>query len=214
MPADLHSHTSQRQGTLIPQAPSQIVFVPSDLSNTYLVNHWTNPSSYSSTDGAPYASNLINTTQTLPAPQGKDAQAAYAASPSSLVQITSGGDIYYIASAFNGGSAVGGASWSKLGYSLSGAGSGGSSASASASASGAGASGSASATGSQGQTSQASASAGGSASVSGGAAGASRSATSSGAAMSHKIGQVGVAGLMGAVGVVGAVMLGGLATVL
>lgn len=211
MPADLHSRTSQRQETLTPQAPSQIVFVPSDLSNTYLVNHWTNPSSYSSTDGAPYASNLINTTQTLPAPQGKDAQAAYAASPSSLVQITTGGDIYYIASAFNGGSAVGGASWSKLGYSLSGAGSGGS---ASASASATGASGSASASGSQGQTSQASASAGGTASVSGGAAGASRSATSSGAAMSHKIGQVGVAGLMGAVGVVGAVMLGGLATVL
>jgi len=148
-------------------APNSVVFVPSDFSSTYVIDHWTNPSSYSSTDGSPYAANLINTTSTLPAPPTKEAQAAYAASPSSLVQITTSGEINYIANAVGSGKAVSGATWSKLNYQLQGATGGsassGSSSSASASASAGGmssASASASGTGSRSASGSASASAG------------------------------------------------------
>jgi hypothetical protein len=204
------SHPLPQSAKLINQAPSQVVFIPSDLSNTYLVNHWTNPSSYSSTDGSPYASNLINTTQTLPAPGGNDAQAAYAASPSSLVQITSGGEIYYIANAFSSGSAASGASWSKLSYTLEGGSSTGGSSSASGSMSGsASQTGSASASGQSGaQTSKASTSGGASGTASAGAG-----ATSSGAAGKLQVGQVGWA-VGGVAGVLSAVVLGGMATLL
>lgn len=150
------------------QAGSQMIFIPDDLSNTYLVSHWTNPGDYSSTSGAPFATNLINSTQILPAPSDKDTQAAYAASPSDVVQIASNGDIYYIAGGISNYQVASGASWTKMGYSLTGLG-GGSSSSASSSSS---MSGSASATG----TGSASASSSGSGS------GSAASSASSGAA--------------------------------
>jgi len=145
-----------------------MIFIPDDFSNTYLVSHWTNPGDYSSTSGAPFATNLINSTQILPAPSDKDTQAAYAASPSDVVQIASNGDIYYISGGISNYQVASGASWTKMGYSLTGLG-GGSSSSASSSSS---MSGSASATG----TGSASASSSGSGS------GSAASSASSGAA--------------------------------
>jgi hypothetical protein len=115
-----------------------MVFVPNDFSDSYVVTHWTNPSTYSSTDGAPFATSLINTTQTLPAPSSKDTNAAYAASP---------GNIYYMTNPVGGDFTVqSGASWQKMSYSLSGAGSGSSSSSNSSTSAGASGSGSASKT--------------------------------------------------------------------
>ena len=153
--------------------PYQIVFVPNDFSSTYIITHWTDPGDYTKTDSAPMAQNLINSTQILPAPSSQDSQAAYAASPDSLVQIDSNGDIYYLTNAFTSSYTVASSpSWSKLSYSLSGVsgGTGGASsaaASVSASASGSGMSrsaGSASATAS-GSASRTSAGAGASASA-------------------------------------------------
>jgi hypothetical protein len=168
--------------------PYQMVFVPNDFSNSYVVTHWTDPGNYTVTSSAPMAQNLINSTQILPAPSSKDTLAAYAASPESLVQIDSKGDIYAIANAYTTSYTVASSpSWTKLGYSLAGV-SGGSSGSSSAaassraaSASGSGASqsaGSASTTGS-GSASRTSADASGT-SV---AAGSSSSVRPSGAAM-------------------------------
>jgi hypothetical protein len=126
-----------------------MIFVPSDFSDTYVVSHWTNPSSYSDTSGAPYSTSLINTTQILPAPSSQDSNAAYAASPYALVQIDSTGAIYYLSNPVGADYTVqSGASWTQMSYSyaVSGA-TASSSASGSASASGAssGASGTASA---------------------------------------------------------------------
>lgn len=104
------------------QAGTQMIFVPDDFSNTYVVTHWTNPGDYSSTSGAPFANDLINSTQILPAPSNKDTQAAYAASPSDVVQIASNGDIYYIAGGIANYQVASGASWTKMGYSLTGLG--------------------------------------------------------------------------------------------
>jgi len=118
------------------QAGSQMIFIPDDFSNTYLVSHWTNPGDYASTDGAPYATDLINSTQILPAPSDKDTQAAYAASPSDVVQVASNGDIYYIAGAISNYQVASGASWTKMGYSLAGLGGGSSSTGSSSSMSG------------------------------------------------------------------------------
>jgi hypothetical protein len=145
-----------------------MIFIPDDFSNTYLVSHWTNPGDYSSTDGAPFATDLINSTQILPAPSNKDTQAAYAASPSDLVQVGSNGDIYYIAGGVANYQVASGASWTKMGYSLTGLGGSSSSSGSSSSASG-----SASATGSS------SASASGSASKSGSATGSASSGAAS-----------------------------------
>ncbi|KAI9632354.1 uncharacterized protein MKK02DRAFT_40655 [Dioszegia hungarica] len=185
--------------------PTQLVYIPSDFSASYVVNHWTNPSSYASTDGSPYASNLINTTTTLPAPPTKDANAAYAASYQSLVQITTGGEINYIANAVGSGSATSGASWTKMNYALAGV-SGGSSASASASgsATGSASSGSASASG----TGSRSASASGTASASGsGAAAASSSRAAAGKVVQGGMGLVGIAGAAVVAAVAGVGML-------
>jgi hypothetical protein len=146
-----------------------MIFIPDDFSNTYLVSHWTNPGDYSSTSGAPFANDLINSTQILPAPSDKDTQAAYAASPSDVVQIASNGDIYYIAGGISNYQVASGASWTKMGYSLTGLGGGASSSGSSSSMSG-----SSSATG----TASSSASSSGSGSGSGSAA----SSASSGAA--------------------------------
>jgi hypothetical protein len=99
-----------------------MIFIPDDFSNTYVVTHWTNPGDYSSTDGAPFANDLINSTQILPAPSDKDTQAAYAASPSDIVQVASNGDIYYIAGGIANYQVAPGASWTKMGYSLAGLG--------------------------------------------------------------------------------------------
>ncbi|GFZ42810.1 hypothetical protein JCM24511_00528 [Saitozyma sp. JCM 24511] len=127
--------------------PYQMVFVPNDFSDSYVVTHWTNPSTYSSTDGAPFATSLINTTQILPAPSSKDTNAAYAASPYALAQIDSSGNIYYMTNPVGGDFTVqSGASWQKMSYSLSGAGSGSSSSSNSSTSAGASGSGSASKT--------------------------------------------------------------------
>jgi hypothetical protein len=144
-----------------------MVFVPNDFSDSYVVTHWTNPSTYSSTDGAPFATSLINTTQILPAPSSKDTNAAYAASPYALAQIDSSGNIYYMTNPVGGDFTVqSGASWQKMSYSLSGAGS--SSSSNSSTSAGASGSGSASKT--------ASATKSGSSSSSGASASASKAA--------------------------------------
>ena len=155
--------------------PYQIVFVPNDFSNSYVVTHWTDPGDFTKTDSAPMAQNLINSTQILPAPTSKDPLAAYAASPNSLVQIDSKGDIYAIPNAYTTSFTVSnGPSWNKLSYSLAGLSGGSSVSSSAASASGSGASrsaGSASATGS-----------GAASGTSAGASGASAAAGSSAAA--------------------------------
>lgn len=126
-----------------------MVFVPNDFSSSYVVTHWTDPSNFLVYDTAPMSQSLINSTQILPAPTSKDQQAGYAASPDTLVQIDSNEDIYYLTNAVNNYAVQSGASWSKLGYTLTGVAGGSStntsssaaaSGSASASASGSGAS--------------------------------------------------------------------------
>lgn len=154
-----------------------MVFVPDDNSNTYVVTHWTNPGDYASTDGVPFATDLINSTQILPPPSSQDNQAAYAASPNDIVQVTSNGDIYYIQGAIENYQVKSGATWTKMGYSLSGlSASGGSNSSASASSS---ASGSASAS----ATSGASASRSGASNSASSGAGAASATTSPNAGM-------------------------------
>jgi len=144
-----------------------MVYVPNDFSNTYVVTHWTDPGDFTKTDSAPMAQNLINSTQILPPPTSKDTLAAYAASPESLVQIDSNGDIYAMANAYTSSYTVSNnPTWTKLGYSLAGvAGSTGSSSSAASSASSA-SSASASASGSAASQSAASASSTGSSAAS------------------------------------------------
>ena len=125
-----------------------MVFIPNDFSNSYVVSHWTDASSYNTTTDAPFATDLINSTQLLPGPSSKDTEAAYAASPTDLVQIDAGGNIYYMTNAIGSDYTVqSGAQWTKMTYTLSGTGgsatnSAGSSASASSGASQTGASGS------------------------------------------------------------------------
>lgn len=178
--------------------PYQMVFVPNDFSQSYVVTHWTNPSNYLSTDGAPMSLSLVNTTQLLPAPTSQDTQAAYAASPSSLVQIDSSGAIYYVNNAVSNYEVSSSASWQKLGYTLSGV-SGGSSSNTSTSASSS-ASGSMTASGSASSQSGASRSsaAGGSAS-----SGSSSAAASSGAA-GQAVGEVRWGLVATALGMIGA----------
>lgn len=99
-----------------------MLFVPEDVSNSYIVTHWTNPASWNLTDGSPIPLNLLNTTQTLPAPPSKDGQAAYAASASSLVQIDTQGNIHYLENAVNSDYTVNsGAQWTKMNYQFTGA---------------------------------------------------------------------------------------------
>lgn len=146
-------------------AGTQMIFIPDSASNTYVVTHWTNPGDYASTDGAPFATDLINSTQLLPAPSTQNGQAAYAASPSDIVQVNPNGDIYYLAGAINNYQVNSGASWAKMSYSLSGGGlasggnsstGGGGASSSSASASGGSATSGPSASGSSASASAAS----------------------------------------------------------
>ncbi|WVQ79164.1 hypothetical protein IAT38_001260 [Cryptococcus sp. DSM 104549] len=171
--------------------PYSMVFIPDDFSNTYIATHWTNLGDYSSLTDVPFDTSLINSTQTLPAPSTQDTTAAYAASPGSIVQITSSGDIYYLANPVQADYTVSSsATWEKLGYSLSGTGASSSSSSASSSASGtASASGSAAASGSG--SSAASGSATGSAAASG------SSAASTGGASSAAVAGVAKGDLLG-----------------
>ena len=159
--------------------PYQMVFVPNDFSNSYVVTHWTDPGNYLTTDTAPMSLSLVNSTQILPAPPSKDSLAAYAASPSSLVQIDSNGDIYYIASAVGSDYTVSsGASWQKMSYTLSGvSGSGSSSNGTSASSSGSASAGASATSASAGSATRSGTSASGAA-----ASGSSASARPSGAA--------------------------------
>jgi len=155
-------------------AGTQMFYVPADSSNAYVVTHWTNPGDYTSTSGAPFSVSMINTTQTFPAPSVLDTASYYAASPSDVVQITSGGDIYYAAGAISNYMVSSSAKWTKMSYSLTGV-SGGSSSSNSSSSSSASASGSATSSG-------ASASGSGSARASSTSGGSAASSVSSGAA--------------------------------
>ncbi|OXB33434.1 hypothetical protein LQV05_001839 [Cryptococcus neoformans] len=99
--------------------PYSMVFIPDDFSDTYIVTHWTDLSNYSVTSDAPFDFDLINSTQTLPAPTSQDATAAYAASPYALVQVDAAGDIYYMSNPVQSDYTVSSsASWEKLGYSL------------------------------------------------------------------------------------------------
>ncbi|ADV25379.1 hypothetical protein I315_05247 [Cryptococcus gattii Ru294] len=111
------------QAISIPSAannvPYSMVFIPHDFSDTYIVTHWTHLSNYSVTSDAPFDVNLINSTQTLPAPTSQDEAAAYAASPYAIVQIDAAGDIYYMSNPVQSDYTVSSsASWEKLGYSL------------------------------------------------------------------------------------------------
>ncbi|KAK8861374.1 hypothetical protein IAR55_002193 [Kwoniella newhampshirensis] len=118
---------SAGQAVSIPNAgdnvPYQIVFVPNDFSNTYILTHWTDLGDYTVTSDAPFATNLINSTQTLPAPSSQDNAAAYAASPYALVQIDTSGNINYLSSPVGSDYTVAsGATWQRMSYSLSGSG--------------------------------------------------------------------------------------------
>jgi hypothetical protein len=189
-----------------------MVFIPNDFSSTYVVTHYTDPSSYNITTSAPFAASLINSTQILPAPTSNDQAAAYAASDTSLVQIDSEGNIYYITNAVSTSdyTVQGGAAWTKMSYTLAGTGGtnvAGSSSAASASA--------ASTSGSTTASASASAAAGsgsakaGSTTASGqasGAASASASPSSTGAAGMRAA--MNMAGLfMGVAAVGGAIFL-------
>lgn len=191
---------------LTTQAPNQLVFIPSDFSNTYVINHWTNPSSYASTDGSPYAANLINTTSIISPPTQRDANAAYAASYNALVQITTSGEIYYVNNAVAGGSAVAGASWTKMNYALT----GGSVGSASAGSSGTTSVGASStSSGASARQTSTTSSGSGTASVSSGAA----AATSSRAAADRAI-SFGTSSIWGLVVLACAAAVGGLSVFL
>ncbi|KAJ9101629.1 hypothetical protein QFC20_005158 [Naganishia adeliensis] len=116
-----------------------MVFVPDDFSSTYVVTHWTSPSTAGQTSDAPAGiADYINSTQTLSAPTSKDMDSSYAASDTALVQIDSTGALYYVTGAFgNGWQVPTGLSWQKLGYTLAGVtGTGSSSVAASSSATG------------------------------------------------------------------------------
>lgn len=177
-----------------------MIFIPDDFSNTYVVTHWTNPGDYSSTSGAPFANDLINSTQILPAPSNKDTQAAYAASPSDVVQVGSNGDIYYIAGGIANYQVASGASWTKMGYSLAGLGGSSATSGSSSSSSNSGGSATMSMTGSA----SSGASSTGSGSGSGTAASSAPSATQSG----NGAGTVSGLRLDMAAGVMGLVTLG------
>lgn len=96
------------------QAPFQMLFVPDDFSQSFVVSHWTNMADYMNTTGAPMGPALINSTQLLPPPEAKDKDAAYAASVSDVVQINNKGEIYYIANAVDNYSVNKNAKWEKL----------------------------------------------------------------------------------------------------
>ncbi|GHJ89848.1 hypothetical protein NliqN6_6250 [Naganishia liquefaciens] len=115
-----------------------MVFVPDDFSQTYVVTHWTSPSTAGQTSDAPAGiQNYINSTQTLSAPTSQDVLASYAASDTALVQMDSQGALYYVTGAFgNGWQVPSGLAWEKSGYTLAGVtGSGGASSSSAASGS-------------------------------------------------------------------------------
>lgn len=97
-------------------APFQMLYVPDDFSQTYVVTHWTNPGDYLNTTGAPMGAALINSTQLLPPPELKDVDAAYAASVSDVVQINNKGEIYYIQNAVTKYNVDSDAKWQKLNY--------------------------------------------------------------------------------------------------
>ncbi|WWD16720.1 hypothetical protein CI109_101151 [Kwoniella shandongensis] len=114
---------SAGQAISIPNAgdnvPYQIVFVPNDFSNTYVLSHWTDLGDYTITTGAPFAVDRINSTQTLPAPSSQDNAAAYAASPSAIVQVDASGNIYYLNNPVGSDYTVSSsATWQKLSYTL------------------------------------------------------------------------------------------------
>ncbi|WWC60080.1 uncharacterized protein I303_102643 [Kwoniella dejecticola CBS 10117] len=158
--------------------PYSMVFVPNDFSNTYIATHWTDLGDYSKTDDAPFATNLINSTQTLAAPTSQDKTASYAASPYDLVQIDSTGAIYYYANPVNGDYTVSsGGSWQKLSYAVTGGSTGSSNSTTSAAPSGSASASGSAASGSAGASRTASGST--SASASGSAASASGSSSPS-----------------------------------
>ncbi|ORX36369.1 hypothetical protein BD324DRAFT_642541 [Kockovaella imperatae] len=189
-------------------APDQMVFFPNDFSNSYVVTHWTNPGSYNSTSGVPFATDLINTTQILPAPSSQDQQASYAASPTDLVQIDTAGNIYYMTNAISSSYTVqSGASWTKMSYQLVGSGgSGGNTTSSSSSTSMTG--GSSSTTGTSG-SSETSAGASGSKTSGAASSGTSKSSssTSGAAGVSASLGRWDLAGVVMTFAAVGGVIL-------
>lgn len=160
------------------QAGDQVVFVPNDFSATYVVTHWTSPSTVGQTSDAPAGINTyINTTQTLPAPSSKDTSSSFASSDTSLVQLDGSGALYYLTGAYgNGWQVSSSAQWAKMSYTLAGM-SGGSSSSSGGSSS----SSSASATGSQAAMSGSATSGSGSATNSASAAATSGSSSKSAA---------------------------------
>ncbi|KAK4687433.1 hypothetical protein P7C73_g2682, partial [Tremellales sp. Uapishka_1] len=168
----------------------QMVFIPTDFSNTYVVTHWTDPGNYATTSTVPFTSSLINSTQILPAPSSQDANAAYAASDTALVQIDAAGDLYYITGAFTPSFDVAtSASWTKMSYTLAGTGGTVSSSSSSSTSASASASSSASASASSSVSasgSSASAAATTSASPASGSASASAAATSKAASAGRR----------------------------
>ncbi|WVQ94465.1 hypothetical protein IAU59_001544 [Kwoniella sp. CBS 9459] len=189
--------------------PYSMVFVPNDFSNTYIATHWTDLGDYSVTTGAPFATDLINSTQTVAAPTSQDKAASYAASPYDLVQIDTTGQIYYYGNVISSDYSVPqGGSWQKMNYALT----GGSSSSSNSASSSAAASGSATASGASSATQSGSAtqSATGSTSRSGASASASASASAGSggnSAAGRSIARGDVVGLALGVAAIGASLL-------
>lgn len=96
--------------------PYQMLFVPDDFSQSYVVTHWTDPGDYLNTTNSPVGQALINSTQLLPPPDLKDIDAAYAASINDIVQINNKGEIHYLAGAIQKYNVNSDAKWQKLNY--------------------------------------------------------------------------------------------------
>lgn len=97
-------------------APFQMLYVPDDFSQSYVVTHWTDGGDYQITTGSPMGQALINSTQLLPPPELKEVDAAYAASVNDVVQINNKGEIHYITNAVQKYNVNADAKWEKLNY--------------------------------------------------------------------------------------------------
>ncbi|GMK54613.1 hypothetical protein CspeluHIS016_0111990 [Cutaneotrichosporon spelunceum] len=98
--------------------PYQMLFVPNDLSSSFIVTHYTADWSWNDTTRAPMAVSLVNSTQELPAPTAKDTEASYACSETHCVQMDTQGNIYYINAVGADYTVTPGAKWDKMSYKL------------------------------------------------------------------------------------------------
>lgn len=94
--------------------PQQMLYVPEDFSNTYVVTHWTNKDDPSKTDGSPMNKDLINTAQVLPPPTCQDKDASYACAGATCAQVDKDGNVYYINAINDDYTVKGDAKWIQL----------------------------------------------------------------------------------------------------